>query len=75
MADAADTYQTQTVLENNTVTPACMGPEYFHLQAGPVVYTSTDLRDCGSFLPKTGFGSNQPPFKTGFILISSNTAQ
>jgi hypothetical protein len=75
MADAAGRYQTQAVLKNNTVTPACMGPEYFHLQAGPVVYTGTDLRGCESFLPKTGFGSSQPPFKTGFILISSNTAQ
>ena len=75
MADAADRYQTQAVLENNTVKSACKGPEYFHLQAGTVVYTGTDLRHCGSFLPKTGFGSNQVPFKTGFILMSSNTSQ
>jgi hypothetical protein len=75
MADAADRYQAQTVLENNTVKPACKRPEYFHLQASPVVYTGTDLRDCVIFLPKTGFGSNQVPFKTCFILISSNTAQ
>jgi hypothetical protein len=66
VADAADTYQMQT-LENNTVTPACKGPEYFHLQACPVVGSGTDPRDCESFLPKTGFGSNQVPFKTGFI--------
>lgn len=75
MADAADRYQTQTVLENNTEKPACKGPEYFHLQAGPVVDAGTDPRDCESFLPKTGFGSKQVPFKTVFILVSSNTAQ
>jgi len=75
MADAADRYKMQTVLENNTEKPACKGPEYFHLQAGPVVYAGTDLRDCENFLPKTEFGSKQVPFKTRFILISSNTAQ
>ena len=45
-AGAADGYQTQTVFQNKTVKSACKGPEYFHLQAGPVVYTGTDLRDC-----------------------------
>jgi hypothetical protein len=74
MADAADRQQTQTVLENNTVKPACKGTEYFHLQEGPVVFAGTDPRYCERFLPKTGFGSNQVPFKTGYILIPSNTA-